>query len=1281
MVWLVVPPLIKSQGQKIASQQLGREVTIGAVAFNPFTLELTVRNVKVATADSSGTQLFVPRAYVNAGIRSLFELGAVASAVALDHPSLAITRLQSGALDIDDILQKLSQPAAPGTKKSKEPFPLALSDVALNGGAVNFIDRAVDQAYAVRDLDLRIPLVSSLEGQRDTAIHPTLAFKLDGVGVDASADSTPFAADRKTGAALRFKGLDLAPYLGYIPDSVPVQLRSAVLDADLKIDFAETKTPKQPLTLQISGTVAAHHVAVDGAEGKPLAALNSVQLDLAELQVFEQELVISNVTLDAPRIALRRNANGQIDLGLTTRNAAKDATKEIAASAQPAGAKGQKDTEKPTAQPWHVVIRKIALDHGQAVFTDQSTNPAAHAHLRDLQLAATDIVLPFEQPLQFDGSARIGGALPADRASPVAPITGKVVDGAASLQFNGKATDQMAAVDVKLSDMSLVMAQPYLSAVLGPNLSGSASLDGGIRWRAAAGNAKAQIDVDAKQLTLTDLVLKDGSQSLASITKVALTNTKVALPGQSVSVASVAVTGPKTRVERSADGRWMFEDWLRTSEAARAPGVSGAPDSPGQSTPAASPWSVSLGKFTLDGGDVTFSDKVPARPVQFTISKIQLGLQGATLAGTQPASVKLSADIEAGESGSGSLQYDGTIAWAPQLQTSGSVDVKRIPVAEFEPYFGASLNVDLKRAETSFKGKIDFAAAAASATGATAGPDAKIDGDLTVENLRATSVAAAAGGSTEGQASPPGDATAGEDLVNWKTLNLRGFKVALAPGAAPVVSVRQTALDDFFARIILYPDGKLNLQGLVKADAASAQKNLTATDSKDATQGNGAAAAPPAETQSAAAPKAVVDMGPVAVTGGRIFFTDLLIQPNYSANLQQLTGKLGAFSTRIPPSGQPDMATLELRGRTENSASLEIDGKLNPLAKPLALDITGKVTDLELPPFSPYSIKYAGYGIENGKLSLNVHYVVQPDGRIAAENQLTVNQLTFGEKDPNSPKSLPVKLAVALLADSNGVIDLNLPISGSLDNPQFSIWDVLGNTVGNLLSKAITAPFTLLARAFGGGGDSADGGTEDGSSLNQIPFPAGSAQLDQKAMKRLDKVAKALDAKPSLQLTIVGTANLAAEREAIKKRQLDQKLAAAQSGPAGSSGKNKEGADKPSADIHISAAERPDLLRKAFEASDIAKPRDADGQAKKLTPKEIESLLLAEIDVDAKSVRELARQRGVAVQDALGKDKVSAARLVLGDARVMAAIDVQKSESSSNGAKWSPHAELSLELK
>src|SRR5690606_26324023 len=235
--------------------------------------------------------------------------------------------------------------------------------------------------------------------------------------------------------------------------------------------------------------------------------------------------------------------------------------------------------------------------------------------------------------------------------------------------------------------------------------------------------------------------------------------------------------------------------------------------------------------------------------------------------------------------------------------------------------------------------------------------------------------------------------------------------------------------------------GRLNLQSLTKKGAEEADTAAPAAQASPAAgattqrkfSGETVTTAPAPAAEASSGPAPVIRFGPIRMVNGRIDFSDHFVKPNYSADLTELTGQLSAFSSEPQGGGAPALADLELRGKAEQTAALEISGKLNPLAKPLELDITGKMRDLDLPPLSPYTVRFAGHGIERGKLNVDVNYKITPEGQLTATNKLVLNQLKFGEEVAGAPNSLPVRLAVALLADRNGVIDVELPISGSLN--------------------------------------------------------------------------------------------------------------------------------------------------------------------------------------------------------------------------------------------------------
>ncbi|WP_189689276.1 DUF748 domain-containing protein [Pseudorhodoferax aquiterrae] len=850
--------------------------------------------------------------------------------------------------------------------------------------------------------------------------------------------------------------------------------------------------------------------------------------------------------------------------------------------AAPASAEPAPAAEPATPAPaWSVVVDKAALQGGRIAWRDQLASPGgppAELSVDQLTLALQELAYPFAQPMRLQGSARIGGA--------------------AALAFDGSATDQAAELKATLDKAPLELGASYLAAVLKPRLKGELSARLGLAWK-----AEGSLVLNAEQLSVAQIALATAEPT--DIRKLDLRDVRVDLSNRSVDVGRVQLERPRVALARDAKGRWMFEDWLVPARAEPAPAQ------------AAAPWRVGLRSVEVDEGALGYADQSAARPVALSVSALRLRAGPLQLDQRGRAvPVELAGAVAAGKTTPGKLSLRGQLALEP-LTLQADLDLQQLPLHALEPYFGEALNVRLQRADTSFKGSLRYAAQGG-------GPALRVAGDLGIDDLRARQGA--------GDTAQDG---AARDLLSWNTLRLRGLALEMAPGAALALTVNETALSDFYARVIVDETGRINLQDLVKTAPADA-----------------------AATAAPAAPAPNIRFGPIQVQGGRVLFSDRFVKPNYTANLTELQGRLSAFDSAGAAGGQPAMADLTLRGRAEGTASLEIDGKLNPLAKPLALDIRAKVRDLELPPLSPYSVKYAGHGIQRGKLSVDLHYEVLPNGQLTASNSLVLNQLTFGDPVPGAPASLPVRLATALLADRHGVIDLNLPIQGSLNDPQFSLGPVILKAIGNLILKAVTAPFSLLASAFGGGGEE----------LGKVSFAPGVATLDKEAEQQLDKVARALGDRPGLKLTVIGTASPEAEREALKRARLQRMVQAEKRREVVAAGQPlpAQGAGAPA--TVVGAEEYPALLKSLYARSELTdKPRNALGVARELPVPQMEALLLADMQISDDSVRNLAVQRSVAVRDYLAAQQIPLDRLFLGAPRSVA---------SETG--WTPRAELEL---
>ena len=1376
LTWLALPPLIKWQGQKIATQQLGRPVRIGAVQFNPLELALTLRDVSIGGLKPTDPPQFAARRlYANLALESVVRLAPIVDAIQVDAPTLRLRHLGDGHYDVDDVIARLT--SGPKSPPDAQPAHFALYNIAVQGGSLTFIDDPVQRTHEVRDLRLTLPFISNLPSQRKVRVTPQLAFTVDGSRFDSGAQTLPFDDSLHTEAQLHLQRLDLGPYLVYQPASLPLRVTAGALDADLRLSFEQASKN----SLKITGVANLTGVKINDATSQQALAFDRLAVNASDVRPLEHVVHLASIELTAPNVLVSRDARGRLNWMPAPASAPPAAT-----PAQAAASAGQRSKTGRQAAPeksaadaapaddWRVVVDSVAITQGDARWRDAQPTPGAATaepaavHVAPFTLQAKNVTWPAQQPASFSGRLALAdtaaadvpaarpavaarkvkarGAKPApQQASAPAPVPAQPAS-APAIEFQGQAQLSAAKVSVQARGLPLRLAGPYLAATLKPRLAGTADADAEIVWNAAeegdtakgagksadkkaAATAAPGLTVNIGKLALNHLALQDGGNAtaakpaaprrghdqspgrsrgnslapdlppgtLASINALTVEGAKLDLPARSVAVADVSVQAPRVRVTRDRAGRWMAEDWLADSGAA-------APEQGVRPSASAPPWAVRVGHVAVSAGGIGWRDQQPASgAVDAALLQLKLEAKNFELNGRQPMPLELSAQLASRRGEPGKLSWRGTVGLAP-VSAQGQLDAERLPLQAFEPYVAGLLNIDILRADASFKGKVAYEQQ-------SAGPRLRVAGDARIEELRTTSHpgSAAAGDvvAPDSAAAPaaPAEATAagpasqaalapdavaagnsaasgglGEDLLNWKQLRVAGLDVRLEPGQAPQVAVKDSQLSDFYARIIVHPNGRINLQDLVKTDAPAQAASAPAS-----------APAPAAPGAAAASPNApVMHFGPTRLVNGQVAFSDHFIRPNYSADLTQLGGSLGAFSSVTDPQA-PQMADLQLTGRAQGTAQLTINGKLNPLAQPLALDIAAKVTDLELPPLSPYAVKYSGHGIERGKLSMDVAYKITPDGQLTAANKLVLNQLQFGEQVPGAPASLPVSLATTLLADSNGVIDLDLPISGSLNDPQFSIGPVIFKAIMNLIGKAITAPFTLLAHAFGGAG---------GSDMSQVPFAPGSATLSDAAKAQLDKVAKALTDRSKLKLTVVGAARMDEEREDYKRERLKALVAAEKRASAGADADTAAPADAASAAASAPAAaassdaDYPQLLRRLYRRADVpGKPRNLVGMTKDVPVEQMESLLLAHINVGASDIQQLATRRAVAVKDYLQAQGLSADRIFMSavktdgsDKAADAASSAAPASAPASAAgamasatpRWTPHAGLEL---
>ncbi|MDM4765116.1 DUF748 domain-containing protein [Pelomonas sp. SE-A7] len=1102
LAWALLPGWIEKRGAQLASEALGRPVTIGAAHFQPWRLGLVLEALRIGPAPGGDEDLLqVQRIDTRVSWRSLIHLSPVLGSLSIEQPVLRVTQLDERHSSIDDLLKRFA--AKPDEAPAGKEPDFALYNIRLLGGQVLVDDRPAGCQHRLDQLDLELPFVSSLDTDEQVQVQPRLQGRLNGVAFGSQASLRPF--DPRHDGSLDFKlaETDLQPYAVYLPKDLPLQLVRGKLSAEFKLTFSRPE--KQAPQLDLSGQLRAADWALSQS-GREALAWQGLQLGIAEFQPLQRKLRFGDIQIDGLALQLRRDARGQLQLPMP-------ASPPVAASA-------------PAAAPWNLAIDKLSLRKASLALHDDSV--ATKLKLDPIELRLQSLKWPLvEQPARFELSMGL------DKAQ---------------LSAKGELSKQALKADAQVQDFSLTSIEAYLKPVLPLKLSGKLNTAAAVQWEQPleAGSAP--------QLSLRDLKLeqlKAGTElSLASLT---LDQAEVLPAKQRVKAGQLRLAQPRATIKRAEQGGWNFEQWLPPAHDKAAAGN-------------AAPWQLSLAGLSLEQGQVEVQDASMPRPVHLVASEVGIKLQ--ELAWGQPASSPLQVALKLGSVREGRAKVDesGRLRWngrveLPQAKLAGRLQIEHLPLGGISPYVEQQMGVRLQRADASWQGDVEVE-----------GPKIQLSGDLQLNDLL---LRLARGESRE-------------ELLSWRSLDLKKLRLALAPNEAPRLAVAESELAEFFARLDIDPQGHFNLRGVQQPEKA------------------GAAAPGPAPQY---------QLGPIKLSGGKVDFSDRFIRPNYNARLSELEGRIGALS-----SDSQQMSTVELHGKVAGTGRLEIGGQV--AISPLALDIKAQASEIELAPLSPYAGKYAGYAIERGKLSTKLEYKIAPGGQLQANNQVILNQLTFGDKvDSPEATSLPVKFALALLKDRDGVIDINLPVSGSINDPEFSVGGLVWRLFLNLIGKALTSPFSLLA----------GGGHEDSSVL---AMAQGASELGADGMGKLDKLAKALNDRPQLRLSIIGSSSLDSEREALKQGKLNQAIEAERQRE-----QRRDASAKPG---------REQLLRSVYLRSELkTRPRNLVGLLKELPAAEMEKLLLDSYSIDAEAARQLALARAVLVRDALIARGVPNERLFL----------------------------------
>ncbi|MEE4909592.1 DUF748 domain-containing protein [Pseudomonas alliivorans] len=650
---------------------------------------------------------------------------------------------------------------------------------------------------------------------------------------------------------------------------------------------------------------------------------------------------------------------------------------------------------------------------------------------------------------------------------------------------------------LKVTDGKMKLWWPYVRDAL------PLALQDGVLNFSTAYTLDLSKDTELKLTNLSASVAPFGlnapdGRPLVRLKRLDVSKTTVDLARQHVNVGKIRSQGLETWAAREADGQldWqkLFASKPDKPAAPKKPPVDEKAAEPAPVTDASAkatarsdkpgkPWQVVLRDVQLRNYQVHLADRVPTEPVLLDVGPLNLDVQNFDSLNTSPFTLKL----DTGLGKQGNLTATGEVNLNP-VTARLNVTTRDIDLRLAQSYINPFIKLEMR--------------------------SGMLGSDLAV-NLKSTEpLAFSVTGKAQVSQLHTLDTLKQRDFLKWEKLDLEGLDYQ--HGAS--LSIAKVNMLQPYARFMINDDRTTNIDDLLipqpEDGKPTATSNANAKNTPKAPKEN---------------PLGIY-VGEVNIKDGSANFADLTLTPNFSTAVQQLNGRIGTIDNR-----QSKPAPVNIEGKVDRYAPVTIKGSLNPFDPMASLDIATSFKRVELTTLTPYSGKFAGFRIRKGRLNLDLHYLIT-NGQLKAQNKVLVEQLQLGEKvDSPDAVDLPIRLAVALLKDTQGRISIELPVEGDLNNPQFSVMPIVWQTLRNLVLRAAQAPFKML------GGLVSGGGSED---LGNVSFAPGSSDLSVDTQKALDKLSAALKERPTLKLEIEGTSAASSDGPLIARQRLEREYQA-----------------------------------------------------------------------------------------------------------------------------------------
>ena len=1043
-----------------------------------------------------------------------------------------------------------------------KPFLFSLNNIQIIGGGIDFFDGPKHTRHIIKEAILTVPFISNLPYYLDTYVQPSFSAQVNDHLVSLKGTVKPFADSIETHFDINIKDFNIPYYLAYVPLKKNYTLVSAFFDAQVSVSFMQY-TDKKP-SISAKGAATLKQIRITDTMDAPLVSLPQVDMTISSSDLLGMKVHFGKIAIQSPEINVALDKTGKLNL-MTLMPAGRAKPEEMGG--------GVGTVHDPAAEgkmPLPVIeADEVLLTSGKITFADVSEDRKFSTSLEDIQATVSHFSTirdkKTEAVLSFVTDTQEAFRLTSSFS--VVPLT---AEGTAELK-----------------QLALKKYAPYYNRYVNFSVE-DGRLDLQTQYQYRKAGDEPDIGISALRATLNSLRLKKGDEAedflrspMISVNDLSANLTKKEVDIDDVSSRGGFILGKRYRI-----GTLLFGTLLKVSE--QVSPVKDVPSTGMKKIAVEKPWAVTIKKLLLDKYTVKFDDRMLEDPVVFTMGNVRL--KGEKISTVKNAKGRISLSMKVEDKGTAAA--DGTIMIEP-VSVSLKLVTKNVPILPLQSYITERINVFVTEGIVSSDGSISFSQPKDGA------PRFGYRGSFAINHFATV------------------DKNNAEDFLKWKSLHLDGINVRSDPLN---VSIDEVALTDFYSRIIVNADATLNLQNVVTTEQKAGTDVTSGEEKGKKNGGNDTGTTAEVKTGKGKEPvQKRITIETVTLQGGTVNFTDNYIKPNYTANLLEIGGRISGLSSE-----EDKMGSVDLRGKLDNYAPLEITGKINPLRDDLYVDLKVDFRDMDLSPVTPYSGRYVGYAIEKGKLSLGLQYLIVKK-KLDAQNRVFLDQLTLGDKvDSPDATKLPVKLAIALLKNRKGEIELNLPVSGQLDDPKFRLGSVIIKILVNILVKAATSPFALMGALFGGGEE-----------LSYLDFDPGSSVLGEPGTKKLDTLIKALNDRPALKLEIEGHVDTEKDKEGVRQYLFHKKIKAQKLKEMLKAGSTAIPVDE----VKVEKGEYPKYLKMAYKAEKFPKPRNIIGIAKDLPVPEMEKLMLTHIEVKDDDLRMLASQRALTVKDYILKSK------------------------------------------